>query len=82
VHPSVTVDDARDIHVVLDRHLRASLVQQDGMWRARLGDTDLPGTVRGPRGAKRALWDPLREQPNGQWAVALLDRLFRESFRL
>jgi tetratricopeptide (TPR) repeat protein len=82
VHPSVTVDDARDIHFVLDRDLRASLVQHDGMWRARLGDTDLPGTFRGPRGAKRALWDPLREQPNGQWAVALLDRLFRESFRL
>jgi hypothetical protein len=84
VSPSVTVDDDGDIHFVLHpaRDLRASLLQHDGMWRARLGDEDLPGTFRGPRGAKRAIWDPLREQPDGQWAVALLDRLFRESFRL
>ena len=64
------------------RDLRAALVQHDGIWRARLGDADLPGSFRGPRAAKRALWDPLREQPDGQWAVALLDKLFRESFRL
>jgi hypothetical protein len=83
VEPSVTVDDDLDIHFLLDpaRNLRASLVQRDGGWRARLGDADLPGRFRGPRGAKRAIWDPLRREPNGQWAVALLDRLFRESFR-
>ncbi len=82
--PSVTVDDAGDIHFVLDpgRDLRAALLQHDGIWRARLGDADLPGSFRGPRAAKRAVWDPLREQPDGQWAVALLDKLFRESFRL
>ena len=56
-------------------------IGRDGGWRARLGDAELPGTFRGPRAAKRAIWDPLREEPNGQWAVALLDRLFRESFR-
>ena len=82
--PSVTVEEGGDIHFVLDpaRDLRAALVQHDGIWRARLGDADLPGSFRGPRAAKRALWDPLREQPDGQWAVALLDKLFRESFRL
>jgi hypothetical protein len=82
--PSVTVAEGGDIHFVLDpeRDLRAALLQHDGIWRARLGDADLPGSFRGPRGAKRALWDPLREQPDGQWAVALLDKLFRESFRL
>jgi hypothetical protein len=82
--PSVTVDDGGDIHFVLDpaRDLRASLLRHDGAWRARLGDADLPGSFRGPRAAKRAVWDPLREQPDGQWAVALLDKLFRESFRL
>jgi tetratricopeptide (TPR) repeat protein len=84
VTPSVTVDDGGDIHFVLDpaRDLRASLVQDDGMWRARLGDAELPGSFRGPRAAKRALWDPLREQPDGQWAVALVDKLFRDSYRL
>ena len=84
VTPSVTVDDGGDIHFLLDpaRDLRASLVQDDGTWRARLGDADLPGSFRGPRAAKRALWDPLRDQPDGQWAVALVDKLFRESFRL
>ena len=84
VAPSVTVDDRGDIHFVLDpaRDLRASLIQHDGRWHARLGDAVLPGSFRGPRAAKRALWDPLREQPDGQWAVALLDKLFRESFRL
>jgi hypothetical protein len=84
VEARVSVDERGDIHFLLHpaRDLRAALVQANGLWRARLGDTELPGTFRGPRAAKRALWDPLREQPDGQWAVALLDRLFREAFRL
>jgi len=84
VTAAVTVDEEGDLHFVLDpeRDLRASLRQAGGRWRAWLGDTELPGDYSGPRGAKRALREPLRARPDGQWAVALLDRLFTESFEV
>ena len=84
IEPSVTVDDHGDVHFLLhpQRDLRVSFVQADGRWRARIGDTDVAGDYSGPRSAKRAVGAPLRDLPDGQWAVALLDKLFRESFRL
>ncbi len=84
IEPSVTVDERGDVHVLLhpQRELRVSLVQADGRWRARLGDTYVAGDYSGPRSAKRAVGAPLRDLPDGQWAVALLDKLFRESFRI
>ena len=80
----MTVDERGDVHVLLhpQRDLRVSLVQADGRWRARLGDTYVAGDYSGPRSAKRAVGAPLRDLPDGQWAVALLDKLFRESFRI
>ena len=84
IEPSVTVDERGDVHLLLhpERDLRVSLVQADGRWRARLGDTPVAGDYSGPRSAKRAVGAPLRDLPDGQWAVALLDKLFRESFRV
>lgn len=84
VHPTVTVDERGDMHFLLhaDRDLRVSLVQADGAWRARIGDTPVAGRYSGPRSALKAVREPLRAQPDGQWAIALLDMLVREGFRL
>jgi hypothetical protein len=84
VAATVTVDEDGDLEFVLDpeRDLRAAIRRADGSWRAWLGETELPGEFSGPRGAKRALREPLRAQPHGQWAVALLDRLFTEGMTL
>jgi hypothetical protein len=84
VTPSVTVDERGDLRFLLDpeRDLRVALVQDGGRWRARVGDTPVSGDYSGPRSAKRALRAPLRDRPHGQWAVALLDKLFEESFQL
>ena len=84
IEATVTVDDRGDMQFLLDpqRDLRARSSRRDGRWRAWLGGTELPGDYSGPRSAKRACGTPLRDLPDGQWAVALLDRLFRESFRL
>ena len=84
VEATVTVDDRGDLEFVLDpeHDLRAAIRQSDGHWRAWLGGTQLPGEYSGPRAAKRALREPLRARPHGQWAVALLDRLFTEGYRL
>jgi hypothetical protein len=84
VAPAVTVDDRGDMHFLLhpERDLRVALVQEDGAWRARLGDTAVAGRYSGPRSARKALTEPLRDQPDGQWAIALLDKLFREAYRL
>ena len=84
VEARVTVDERGDLEFVLDpqRDLRAAIRRAGGGWHAWLGDTELPGEFGGPRGAKRALREPLRAQPHGQWAVALLDRLFTESYEL
>ena len=82
VTATVTVGEGGDLEFVLDpdRGLRAAIRPADGSWGAWLGDTRLPGEYGGPRGAKRALREPLRAQPHGVWAVALLDRLFTESY--
>jgi hypothetical protein len=84
VAPAVTVDKRGDMHFLLhpERDLRVALVQEDGAWRARLGDTAVSGRYSGPRSARKALTEPLRAQPDGQWAIALLDKLFREAYRL
>jgi tetratricopeptide (TPR) repeat protein len=84
VEATVTVDEHGDLEFLLDpdRDLRAAIRQSDGGWHAWMGGTQLPGEYHGPRSAKRALREPLRAQPHGQWAVALLDRLFTEGFKL
>jgi hypothetical protein len=85
ITPSLAVDEHGDLHFVLhpERDLRVSLVQAgDGRWRARVNGAEAPGSFRGPRAAKEAARDQLDALPDGEWAGALLDKLFRESFRL
>jgi hypothetical protein len=84
IAPSVTIDEHGDLHFVLHpgRDMRASLVQDGGRWRARIGDTWVAGDYSGPRSAMRAASRPLRDLPDGQWAGGVLGALYRAAFEL